>query len=92
MAGDKAPGRHAFPDTANPAKAEIAAPWGPGIEPEMWRESEESGCELGRCTKHSWAMQQTWIAEGEQAALNEIDFCCLMPSAARSRGENSEVR
>jgi len=33
----KASGRHAPPDTANPAKAEISAPLGPGIEPEMWR-------------------------------------------------------
>jgi len=35
MTGAKAPGGHASPDTASPAKAEIAARLGAGDEPEM---------------------------------------------------------
>jgi hypothetical protein len=35
--GGRAPGRHASPDTPNPARAEIAATLGSVTEPEMWK-------------------------------------------------------
>jgi hypothetical protein len=82
-----------FPPMANPARAKIAAPAVTSIEPEMWRWPGESGCELGLCTKTLLgAAENLSFAKGEQAALVEVDFCCLVPSAAESHSDNPEGR
>lgn len=93
MAGGKGHGGHASPDAANPAKAKIAAPAVTSIEPEMWKWPGESGCELGLCTKTLLGdAENLGVAKGEQAALVEVDFCCLVPSAAESRGDDRNGR
>ena len=76
MAGGEVHGRHASPDTASPARAEIAAPLASGVEPEMWK------C----CSKRSILRGCGRFGHPEtRVACNEIPL--LEGVAGLSRGE-----